>query len=252
MKSKSRFHPVKLFLLFAVIAIIALIIMLFLTQTTNRIKGSQSDTTTQDTTTPPPNVTIIIDAGHGGEDGGAVGVNGVYEKDLNLDIATKLAAMLTEKNITVVMTRTEDLMLYDINDTSTKKKTQDLVNRLKIATQYDNAVFVSIHMNSFPVEKYSGAQVYYSKNNPDSARLATEIQTAIKILQPENDRQTKIANNSIYLLDRLNCPAVIAECGFLTNYAECEKLSTDTYRTQIAEALFDAICKYVEEVNETS
>jgi N-acetylmuramoyl-L-alanine amidase len=251
MKTKSNFRPLKLLFLFSLIVLASLAIMFFVTAASNRIR-KQEETTVPETTTPPPNVTVIIDAGHGGEDGGAVGINGVLEKNINLDIAKKLRDKLVAQNIPVVMTRSDDIMLYDHSNTKMKRKTQDLMNRQKIALQYENAIFISIHMNSFPIEKYSGAQIYYSKNNPQSEIIANQIQSAFKTIQPNNTRQIKPADQSIFLLYRLNCPAILAECGFLSNSLECNKLSDDAYRTQVADVLFGAISKYVSQIEEST
>ena len=125
------------------------------------------------------NKRIVIDAGHGGEDGGAVGINGCIEKDLNLDIALILRDLLESSGVKVIMTRTEDVMLYDENIPG-KKKSKDLKKRVEIAHSEPQALTVSNHMNSYPAEKYSGAQVYYSPNHPDSKILAGEVQEYIK------------------------------------------------------------------------
>ena len=118
--------------------------------------------------------TVIIDAGHGGEDGGAVGVGGVLEKDINLNIARALYDSLSAKGINCVMTRTEDILLYDpTSDYHGRKKVLDLAARLKIAKETPNSVFVSIHMNSFPQTQYSGLQVYYSKTTRTPRRSPT-------------------------------------------------------------------------------
>lgn len=179
---------------------------------------------------------VVIDAGHGGEDCGAIGKNGALEKDLNLQISLKLNELLQANGIQTVMTRTEDILLYDPNSNyQGQKKIQDLATRKSIAEQYENVIFVSIHMNAFPQSQYSGLQVYYSPNHASSQKLAQAMQTLIKqTLQPDNRRGIKVADESIYLLDRLNCPAVLVECGFLSNPEECERLSDDTYQRQLA------------------
>ena len=107
-------------------------------------------------------------------------------------------------------------------------------------------------MNSFPIEKYSGAQIYYSKNNPESEIIASQIQSAFKSLQVNNTRQIKPADQSIFLLYRLSCPAVLVECGFLSNYEECVRLCNDEYRTQISELICEVICKYVSQIDEST
>lgn len=190
---------------------------------------------------------IIIDAGHGGEDGGAVGTGGVLEKDLNLDIALTLGDMLSANGVPVFLTRDEDIMLYDKNsDYRGRKKVLDLQARLKISLEHPGALFVSIHMNSFPQKQYSGLQVYYSKNNPRSRELAEIIQSTVReALQPENRRETKGAGSNIYLLHEMEGVSVMVECGFISNEAECAKLATPDYRQQLALALFCAIMEHI-------
>lgn len=188
--------------------------------------------------------TVIIDAGHGGTDGGASGIGSVVEKDLNLDIALRLSDILSAAGIPNRLTRSEDIMLE--NPGSSSKKNGDLAARKKIAESYTNAVFVSIHMNSFPIRKYSGLQVYYSPNNEKSRELAEIIQNDVaKRLQPENKRQIKAATSNIYLLDNLNCPAVLVECGFLSNPEECTLLADEAYRRKLTLALACSVCKYI-------
>lgn len=191
--------------------------------------------------------TVIIDAGHGGEDGGAVGVNGVYEKELNLDIALVLRDMLKSAGYEVIMTREDDVLLYDkTSDYKGHKKQQDLASRLKLAQDNEDAIFISIHMNSFPIEKYCGLQVYYSKNSDESARLAEAVQSnTAKYLQTYNKRKIKAADKSIYLLDRMSNPSILIECGFLSNAAECERLSDAEYRKKLSFVIFRSICEHI-------
>ena len=190
---------------------------------------------------------IIIDAGHGGEDPGAVGVSGVYEKDLNLQIALTLADILEEKGYTVILTRSTDKMLYS-EDENIKgmRKLSDLKNRCKITEEYPDALLVSIHMNSFGQSKYSGLQVYYTDGSEDSRRLAGNIQSAVKRdIQGDNNRVIKSGKN-MYLLEKAKCNAVLIECGFLTNATECEKLSEKEYQKQLS---FSIACGIIEYVN---
>ena len=194
---------------------------------------------------------VIIDAGHGGEDGGAVGIDGTLEKDLNLSIALELDALLRANGITTRLTRTEDILLYDrISDYQGHKKAQDMAKRLSISEEYEKAVFVSIHMNSFPQEKYKGLQVYYSVNSPNSLMLAQKIQTLIsKNLQPDNTRSIKAAGSSIYLLDRIYHPAILIECGFLSNRDDCNDLNSPSYRSNLCYIIATAICDYFQGLN---
>ena len=200
----------------------------------------------------PPNqkkhTTIIIDAGHGGEDGGTIGVNGVYEKELNLKIAKKLDTLLKGAGIRTVMTRSEDILLYDRNeDYEGRKKMLDMAKRLKISQDYENAIFISIHMNSFPIAKYSGLQVYYSPNDPLSQELAEKIQTMTKdALMQENTRKIKASGGKIFLLDRMDIPSVLVECGFLSNPSECDKLCDEAYQNELAATICCAILEHID------
>ncbi len=186
--------------------------------------------------------TVIIDAGHGGMDGGAQTSDGVLEKDLNLEIAKILEVKLLLLGYDVIMTRDSDIALSDGDKFS---KSGDLENRVLISRENPNAIFVSVHMNTFRSAKYSGSQVYYSKNNENSLQLANAIQESIvAYIQPENDRAVKKADNNIYILKEIEAPAVVVECGFLTNEAEATLLKSPTYQDQIADAIALAIDGY--------
>ena len=185
---------------------------------------------------------IVIDAGHGGEDGGASGF-GLTEKDLNLAIAKKLQAVLQSLGMKAVMTRDTDVLLYDAPK---NKKMQDLRSRVRMAEEAGDAVFISIHQNKFPVEKYTGCQVYYSSGDARSRIFAGMIQSTVKLhLQPENTRSIKEAGSNIYVLDKLKIPAVLIECGFLSNRAEAEKLKSNEYQMQLVSAVAAALVGYL-------
>ena len=191
---------------------------------------------------------FIIDAGHGGEDSGAVGKNGRLEKELNLEIAYTVGSLLAERGYAVLYTRTEDKLLYtEEENIKGIRKISDLKNRCKIAAEYPNATFVSIHMNSYGSSKYSGLQVYFSEKNTDSRALANSIQAAVKRdVQSENNRKTK-AGKGLYLLENMENVAVLIECGFLTNLTECEKLSEKEYQKQLSLAIVCGIIEYREQ-----
>lgn len=195
----------------------------------------------------PQYPTVIIDAGHGGEDCGAIGKNGVLEKDLNLSIALELQKMLEAANIPTRLTRNSDTLLYDKNsDYHGKKKILDMRARRAIINEYSDAVFVSIHMNSFPGEKYSGLQVYYSSNTPSSELLARYIQDTVRAnLQHGNDRKIKSSENNIYLLNDTPHPSVLIECGFLSNREECELLCDASYQKRLCICIYTAILNYL-------
>ena len=190
---------------------------------------------------------VIIDAGHGGEDCGAIGVDGVYEKEINLQIAMTLGEMLMDEGYIVVYTRTDDRLLYkEEENIKGIRKISDLKNRCEFAKNYPDSIFVSIHQNSFASSKYSGLQVWYSKNDSRSKALANFIQSNVKnTLQPNNNRTIKEATSSIFLLHNASFPAVLIECGFLSNAEECALLATSDYQKQMATVIADAIADYI-------
>ena len=194
---------------------------------------------------------IVIDPGHGGEDTGATGVNGKYEKDLNLQMALEIGAALEEKGYIVVYTRTDDKLLYtEEQNIKGIRKISDLKNRCKVAERYPDSIFISIHMNSFGTEKYSGLQVYYSDKNPESKILADAIQNKVTTdIQKDNNRLTK-PGKDIYILENVDNTAVLVECGFLTNKAECEKLSEKEYQKELSFSIVCAIIEYIEKTNQ--
>ncbi len=190
--------------------------------------------------------TVIIDAGHGGIDGGASSSDGTMEKGINLSISLKLNDILNSVGIKTIMTRTEDISIHDDEaKTVRQKKVSDIHNRLKIIEKNDDAIFVSIHLNHFSIPKYYGTQVFYSKNNVLSEALASNIQTSVvELIQPENTRQIKKSGTSIFLLYHAQIPATLVECGFLSNYAECQKLKDDKYQSQMAFSIMHGILEY--------
>ena len=191
---------------------------------------------------------IVIDPGHGGEDGGAIGTNGVLEKELNLLISDDLCELFRFSGYEVIPTRTEDIMLYDRNvDFNGRKKVLDLAARLETANSAMPDLFVGIHMNAFPQEKYSGLTVYYSDHTPVSRQVAETLRKdVISLLQPQNNREIKSGKN-IYLLDRASYPAILVECGFLSNPEECELLSTEEYRQKLTFVIFSSLTSFLEE-----
>ncbi len=191
--------------------------------------------------------TVILDAGHGGRDSGAVGVNGALEKNLNLAVAEALRALLVAAGVEVVMTRYDDRLLYtEAQDIPGKRKYYDLENRRKTAEMHPGAVFVSLHMNKYAEEKYKGLQVWCA-DDPDSRTLAGLITESIRdSLQPDNRREVKTAGKDIYLLHHAVGTAVLVECGFLSNREECEKLCDEDYRKELSFSIFCAIIKYLD------
>lgn len=186
--------------------------------------------------THPESPVIIIDPGHGGIDGGAIGKNGVVEKDLNLEISLQLRDLLAVSGFSVVMTRDSDISIYDEGSQSVReKKRSDMRNRLKIMEDIPGAMVISVHQNQFEQSKYAGAQMFYGKNNPVSKQLAQNIQTAFStLLQPDNKREIKPGGKDLYLLWQCDNPIVLVECGFISNPEECANLCDPGYQRQVA------------------
>lgn len=196
---------------------------------------------------------IIIDAGHGGEDGGTQSADGTLEKDINLSISQKLGGLLKADGFKVITVRDDDRMIYDEGaDTVRSRKSSDLHNRMKIMKENPGCIFISVHQNHYSESKYSGAQVFYRPNDDSSRSLADSIQKSIvSSLQNDNTRQIKQCTSSVYLIYNASSTAVMVECGFLSNKGEAEKLKKDSYQADMAIAIADGIKAYLtnEEVN---
>lgn len=188
---------------------------------------------------------IVIDAGHGGEDGGAE-VDGILEKDINLSIANKLSDTLRLCGCRVTEIRDEDISVYGSDaQTLREKKVSDLKRRVEITNANDNNILVSVHQNKFDNSAYSGTQLFYSSNHDNSRVLAEDIRSAVvSLLQKDNTRELKPAGSDIYLLDHAEVPAVIVECGFLSNAEERKKLMDETYQNEMAYAIAMGVLEY--------
>lgn len=191
---------------------------------------------------------IVVDAGHGGNDPGKIGINDAKEKDINLAIALKLADLLEKKDIKVVMTRKDDTGLY--SEESTNKKVEDMQNRCKLISDTKPIFTISIHQNSYTTEDVKGAQVFYYGQSKEGEALAKVLQDSlIQNVDPENNRVAK-ANESYYLLKKTPTPTVIVECGFLSNSTEANLLETSDYQDKVVRAIFLGIVSYLEENHE--
>ncbi len=195
---------------------------------------------------------IILDAGHGGFDGGAVASDGTYEKDINLNICLTLKEMLSENGYDVILTRTTDTSTESISEGSiSQMKKSDLSERLKLMKKYPNSIFVSVHLNKFTTSAASGAQVFYSGNGESSLKLANAVQSSVvSLLQPDNKRVCKKATSSTYLLHNATVPAIIVECGFLSNSQELKLLKEEKYQNQMAFCIFCGITEFFEKIKE--
>lgn len=187
---------------------------------------------------------IVVDPGHGGRDPGKVGVNGALEKDINLSIAMKLRTLLEDNGFEVIMTREEDIGLYEERD-SNKKRT-DLNNRIRIINERDPVVAISVHQNSFTQEYVKGAQVFYHQESSEGRRLAEILQAQIKeSLGDDNHRKAK-SNTSYYMLKKTECPLVIVECGYLSNNNEASLLINEEYQEKLAQGIYLGIIEFLD------
>lgn len=191
--------------------------------------------------------TVIIDAGHGGPDGGTSGSDGTLEKNINLPIAKKLNEILLSLGVNTVMIRTDDISIHDESaKTIRQKKISDIHNRLRIIEETPNCVFVSIHQNHYAVEKYYGTQVFYSPNDACSEVLADSVQqTVASLIQPKNTRTIKRCGTDIYLLYHTQVPAVMVECGFISNEQELRMLKTAEYQNKLAFSIAMGVIDYI-------
>ena len=185
-------------------------------------------------------------AGHGGFDGGAVALDGTVEKDINLEITLTLADFLRSAGYRVILTREADVSTDDVEtDKIATRKKGDLKNRLELMRDYPQAVFVSIHLNKFTTSTACGAQIFYCGGTEQSQELGEAIRNKIvSLLQPENERVNKQATSSTYILYNATVPAVLVECGFISNSVELKKLKTEQYQTQMAFSIFCGITDY--------
>ena len=187
--------------------------------------------------------TVVIDAGHGGDDPGKVGVHQELEKDINLQIAKMLKNELENARIRVVMTRETDADLTDAD--ASNKKRQSLQRRCELASKENADCVVSIHQNSYTDASVKGAQVFYYSESEDGKRLAEILQQClVEDVDPENHRLAK-GNDSYYLLKKMESPTVIVECGFLSNPEEATLLSTEEYQMKIAKAIAMGVAEYL-------
>ncbi|MDY4694138.1 MAG: N-acetylmuramoyl-L-alanine amidase [Blautia sp.] len=190
------------------------------------------------------NNVILVDAGHGGDDPGMIGVNGLEEKGINLSISEKLRKSLEKKGFKVIMTREEDKGLYEEN--SRNQKAQDLQNRIALISRYKPVLSVSIHQNSYSDPAVYGPQVFYYKDSVEGEKLAQALQAQLndqlKVKRPRSPK----GDRTYYLLKRSQGVLNIVECGFLTNPSEASLLQTEEYQEKVAQAVTDGICNYLD------
>lgn len=188
---------------------------------------------------------VVVDAGHGAPDGGAVGVNGTQEKDINLAIAQKVQEILEAKGIEVIMTRMGDSGLQQNTDTSLREmKRSDMKTRLAIMKKSNSDLFISIHMNYFTQKNVNGLHIFYAKNHSEIKPLAENIQERMNNVTGAKTHTVKAADKTLFLMKNPPIPAILIECGFLSNAEEENKLNNEDYQSRIAWAIADSIEKY--------
>ena len=178
---------------------------------------------------------LVLDAGHGGEDGGAVSITGVPESKINLAIVLKLRDVLGLYGVDPILLREEDISLHDDDaNTLREKKRSDLKNRVAVIDAVEGGTLLSIHQNTYPGSRYHGAHVFYAPTE-GSQELAEHFQNSIKAaLQPENERAVKRIPDTVYIMNHVTCPAVLIECGFLTNPEEEAMLRDEDYQRRLS------------------
>lgn len=187
---------------------------------------------------------LIIDPGHGGIDGGATSVTGQLESQLNLEISLRLRDLCHLLGIKTVMIREDDRSVHTAGESIAQKKLSDLKNRVGIVNRQDSGILVSIHQNYFTEGKYSGAQVFYA-NTRGSKDLAEKMQaTLVKSLDPTSNRKIKKASG-IYLMEHINCPGILIECGFISNYREAEDLAKPEYQKKLCAVIASVLTTHI-------
>jgi len=185
---------------------------------------------------------FVLDAGHGGEDGGAVSIHGISESGINLSVSKKLDSLLGFYGVAPVLLREEDISLHDADAvTLREKKVSDLKNRVAAIQAVEHATLISVHQNTYPDSRYRGTQVFYAATE-GSQELAQQIQSAIKTtIQPENKRDVKAIPDTVYIMSHVDCRAVLIECGFLTNPEEEALLRDERYQRKFASVLLSVL-----------
>ena len=190
---------------------------------------------------------VVVDAGHGAPDGGAVGVNGTVEKDVNLAISQRLREVLEARGVRVVMTRDGDNGLWTENDKTIRQmKVTDMHKRRDIMENSDADLFLSIHLNSFADSRVNGLHIFYSKNHGEIAELAESIQDKIAGVTGAETHAVKTADESLFLMKNPPIPAILVECGFISNPDEEAKLNDEEYQAKIAWAVANSVADYYE------
>ena len=226
----------------SIVSFYILVVSLFITAT---YWGSEATTAIAQMIPVSRNHTVIIDAGHGGEDGGATSCTGKLESAFNLEIALRLNDLMHLLGIHTKMVRTSDISVYTQGSTIAAKKISDLKNRVNLVNTTENAILLSIHQNTFPESQYHGAQVFYAPEGEGKA-LAKHLQTTFReTINPGNNRQCK-KGEGIYLMEQINKTGILVECGFLSNREEEAKLRDKTYQQYLVCVIASTVCNFLD------
>lgn len=205
----------------------------------------KNEETLETVSLPVSNKVIVLDAGHGSPDGGAESANGTHEDDINLKITLKVQSLLEQSGATVILTRSDENGIYDLDKKTLKeKKVSDIKNRVKIGNESSADMFVSIHLNKIPQSQYWGWQTFYRKNDENSKKIADCIQNSLKTtIQKENNR-VALGIDNIYIVKNVTIPIGIVECGFLSNPEEEQLLQQEEYQDKLAWGIYTGIMDY--------
>ena len=230
-----------------ILGCILIAIFTFTFQIANQKENSNKiqEQTAQTTSTPVSGKTVVLDAGHGIPDEGAQSSNGTTEAETNLKITLKIQKLLEQSGCTVILTRSDENAIYDLDAITLKqKKISDIHNRVKIGNENSADIFVSIHLNKIPQSQYSGWQCFYKDGNENSNKLAKTIQENLnKSIQKENKRVPMKLDN-VYIIKHVEIPISIVECGFLSNPEEEKELLEDSYQNKLAWGIYNGIINY--------
>lgn len=219
----------------AVMLIVAAVFVAFCVSASSGI--AKKDTTKRQT--------VIIDAGHGGFDGGATAPDGTTEKDINLAVSLKLKKILTLYGYDVIMLRDTDTALNTEGDTTRSKKRSDIMNRYAVMEANPDSIYLCIHQNNFSASYCHGAQMFYCKSTDGSKELAEYIQASLRTLQPDNDRVIKPCTDDVYLIYNAKTTALLVECGFLSNRDDLLNLKNEEYQMKLAFAISSGLNNYM-------
>ena len=226
-----------------VFVLVAILVSVSVFTIANKTKYTQG--TVQVASLPVSGKVIVLDAGHGTPDEGAKSSNGTTEAQTNLAITLKVQTLLEQSGATVILTRSDDNAIYDLDSKTLKeKKVSDIHNRVKIGNESQADIFVSIHLNKIPEQQYYGWQCFYKKGSEGGESLAKSLQSNLnEAIQRENKREAKTIED-IYIVKHVEIPLAIVECGFLSNPEEEKLLLTDDYQDKLAWGIYNGIMDY--------